>query len=397
MITRMIPRQLEAAVRKRLQQFPAVALLGPRQVGKTTLARLLLTNSPSSKTVLYLDLENPSDRAKLDDPLAYLRARQDSLVIVDEIQRAPGLFEVLRGLIDERIAAGEPAGHFLLLGSASLDLLRQASESLAGRIATLELPPLDVLEVPASQHELLWVRGGFPRSFLAGSDDESAVWRSDFISTYLERDIPQLGPRIPAETLRRFWTMLAHGQGGMLNAAQLARSLAVDGKTVARYLDLMVDLLLVRRLAPFHANVRKRLVKSPKVYVRDSGLVHTLLRLDTLDHLLGHPIVGMSWEGFVIESLCRAAPSRTQATFYRTAAGAEIDLLLELPGATKWAVEVKRSLAPKVERGFHNAIADITPSRALLVYPGSDRYPKKGGVEVIGLLELARELAALSP
>ena len=240
------------------------------------------------------------------------------------------------------------------------------------------------------------MRGGFPRSFLAKTDAGSATWRENFITTYLERDIPQLGPRIPAETLRRFWTMLAHSQGGPLNAAQLGRSLAVDGKTIAKYLDLMVDLLLVRRLPPYHANVGKRLVKSPKTYVRDSGILHTLLRLDDDEHVLGHPIVGMSWEGHVIETLIRCVPSRTQASYYRTATGAEIDLLLELGADEVWAIEIERNLSPKLEKGFRIAHADIKPTRSFLVYPGEDRYLKSGDTEVIGLRELAGELSSLT-
>ncbi|MBK1644533.1 ATPase [Thiocapsa imhoffii] len=387
----MIPRRLATPLEHRLSRFPAVALLGPRQVGKTTLA----LSCHTADDALYLDLENPADLEKLSDPRGYLEGRRGRLTIIDEVQRAPGLFQVLRGLIDERVRDGEAAGHFLLLGSASVELLRQSSESLAGRIAYLELAPFDPLEIDAAQVQQLWARGGFPRSFLADGDADSVLWRENFIRSYLERDIPQLGPRIPAETLRRFWTMLAHGQGGLLNAADLARALAVDGKTVARYLDLMVDLLLVRRLPPYVANVRKRLVKSPKVYVRDSGLVHTLLRLDRLDDLLGHPVAGASWEGFIIETLLRAAPERTQATFYRTATGVEMDLVLELPGHRLWAVEIKRGLAPKVEPGTHTALADLNPDRAFLVYSGDERYPKGGGIEAIGVRQLAQELASL--
>jgi len=386
----MIHRRLSSILRSRLTQFPAVALLGPRQVGKTTLARRFRGDAEAN----YLDLENPADREKLADAHGYLAARCERLVIIDEIQRVPGLFQVLRGLIDERVLDGEESGHYLLLGSASIDLLRQSSESLAGRISYLELSPFDTLEVESDKQQSLWVRGGFPRSFLAANDEQSATWRESFITTYLERDIPQLGPRIPAETLRRFWTMLAHNQGCLLNAAQLARSLAVDGKTVVKYLDLMVDLLLVRRLPPYHANVSKRLVKSPKTYVRDSGIVHTLLRLDEIDQILGHPIAGMSWEGFVIEALLRVAPPRTRASFYRTAVGAEIDLLLELSGGRLWAFEIKRSAAPKLEKGFHVALQDLKPDRAFLVYPGNERYPKGPGIEAIGLREMATELAA---
>jgi hypothetical protein len=385
----MIPRSLQVLLEDRLRQFPAVVLLGPRQVGKTTLARVTASTTDS----LYLDLENPVDLEKLSDARGYLGAQRGRFIVLDEVQRTPGLFQVLRGLIDERIHQGEPAGHFLLLGSASIDLLRQSGESLAGRIAYLELSPFDVREVGSDQQSRLWIRGGFPRSFLAESDQDSAIWRENFIRTYLERDIPSLGPRIPAETLRRFWTMLAHSQGGLLNAANLARALAVDGKTVAKYLDLMVDLLLVRRLQPFHANVGKRLVKSPKTYVRDSGVLHTLLRLDDEDSVLGHPIAGMSWEGFVVETLLRAAPDRTQASFYRTATGVEVDLILELPGNQLWVIEIKRGLAPKVERGLRVALDDLRPDRAFLVYSGDESYPKGDGIEVINLRALIQELS----
>ena len=398
MVSDTIPRFLSARLGERLGLFPAVALLGPRQVGKTTLARAFAeaeeTREPRSvRKGLYLDLENPVDREKLADARGYLATKRDRLVVLDEIHRAPHLFQTLRGIIDERIRGGEPAGQFLLLGSASMDLLRQSGESLAGRIAYLELGPLDIRELAERDQMRLWIRGGFPRSFLARTDADSAVWRESFVRTYLERDIPSLGPRVPADTLRRFWTMLAHSQGGLWNAAALARSLAVDGKTVARYVDLLVDLLLVRRLPPFHANVRKRLAKSPKVYVRDSGIVHTLLRLDDTEGVLGHPIAGASWEGFVIESLIRAAPDRARASFYRTASGVEIDLILELPGARVWAIEIKRGLAPAVDKGFRVALDDVKPDRAFLVHGGDDRYPKGGGVEAIGLRALAEELA----
>ncbi len=387
----MIPRVLKPRIETLLRQFPAVALLGPRQVGKTTLARHTARTTDS----VYLDLENPADVAKLADAGGYLRARHGRLVVLDEVQRVPGLFQILRVLIDERIHAGEAAGQFLLLGSASVDLLRQSGESLAGRIAYLELSPLDVRETGNESRSSLWIRGGFPPSFLAESDRGSALWRDQFIRTYLERDIPQLGPRVPAETLRRLWTMLAHGQGDLLNAANLARALAIDGKTVAKYLDLLVDLLLVRRLPPFFTNVRKRLVKSPKLYVRDSGIVHTLLRLDDEESVLGHPVAGKSWEGFVIETLLRAAPERAQPSFYRTATGVEVDLILELPGDRLWAIEIKRGLAPKIERGLRVALTDLRPDEVFLLYSGEERYPLGDGVEAIGLNALVDELSGL--
>ncbi|MXW35857.1 MAG: ATP-binding protein [Acidobacteria bacterium] len=389
----MITRSLAAIVTARLRQFPAVALIGPRQVGKTTLARWLAGTADS----VYLDLEDPADLAKLDDAAGYLRTLPRGLVVIDEVQRAPGLFQLLRVLVDERIRAGEAAGQFLLLGSAAPDLLRQSGESLAGRIAYLELSPLDVRETGGDLASRLWVRGGFPPSLLAESDWASAEWREQFIRTYLERDVPQLGPRVPSETLRRLWTMLAHGQGSLLNLAALARSLAIDGKTVARYVDLLADLFLVRRLPPFHANVRKRLVKSPKVYVRDSGLVHALLRLDDKDSVLGHPVAGASWEGFVLETLIRAAPARARASFYGTATGVEIDLLLELPDNRLWAIEIKRGTAPRVEKGLRIAMDDLQPDRTFIVYSGDERYPQAGGIEVIGLTAIADALAKLDP
>jgi predicted AAA+ superfamily ATPase len=344
---------------------------------------------------VYLDLESEADRAKLTDAERYLAQHEDKLVILDEIQRTPQLFQSLRGLIDAGRRRGRGKGRFLVLGSASIDLLRQSSESLAGRIRYLELNPLDAGEVGRTRLNALWLRGGFPESLLARSDATSLRWRTDFIRTYLERDIPQLGPRIPAETLRRFWTMLAHQQGSVLNAAALARSLAVDGKTVAAYLDLLVDLLLVRRLVPWHGNVRKRLVKSPKVYVRDSGLVHALLGIADMEALLAHPVAGASWEGLAIESLIAAAPPGTEAFFFRSAAGAEIDLLLKLPGHRRpWAIEIKRGTAPKLERGFHLACADVHPERRRVVYDGEERFPIADGVEALSLPKLCEELSA---
>jgi predicted AAA+ superfamily ATPase len=387
----MLPRRRLSDVTTALAEAPAVALLGPRQVGKTTLALEIAGKTPA----VYLDLESEADRARLSEPELYLPQHEDKLVILDEVQRAPQLFRALRGLIDAGRRRGRGKGRFLVLGSASIDLLKQSSESLAGRIRYLELAPLDAGEVGRERVDTLWLRGGFPESLLAASDAASLRWRTDFIRTYLERDIPQLGPRIPAETLRRLWTMLAHQQGGLLNAAALARALAVDGKTVAAYLDLLVDLLLVRRLSPWHGNVRKRLVKAPKVYVRDSGLVHALLGIADVEALLSHPVAGGSWEGLALESLIAAAPVGTEAYFFRTATGAEIDLLLKLPGRRKpWAIEVKRGLAPQLERGFHLACDDVRPERRLVVYGGKERFPLADGVEAASLVDLCEELAA---
>lgn len=387
----MILRRLLPALESALAEAPAVALLGPRQVGKTTLALELA----KSRLSVYLDLESEADRAKLAEPELYLEQHENKLVILDEVHRTPQLFRSLRGLIDSSRRRGRGNGRFLVLGSASIDLLRQSSESLAGRIRYLELAPLDAGEVGRERLNALWLRGGFPESLLAASDAASLRWRKDFVRTYLERDVPQLGPRIPAESLRRLWTMLAHQQGGLLNAAALARALAVDGKTVAGYLDLLVDLLLVRRLPPWHGNIRKRLVKSPRVYVRDSGLVHALLSIGDREALLAHPVAGASWEGMAIESLIAAAPSGTEAHFFRTSAGAEIDLLLQLPDRRQpWAIEIKRGLAPKIERGFHFAADVVRPERLLVVYGGEERFPLALGVEAISLADLCAELPA---
>ncbi|MGE0349247.1 ATP-binding protein [Hydrogenophaga sp.] len=384
----MFDRQTTPRLLDELAHMPAVALLGPRQVGKTTLALDVAQQRPS----LYLDLESERDRARLAEPELYLSQHQDKLVIIDEVHRAPALFPVLRGLIDQARRDGRRQGLYLLLGSASLDLLQQSGETLAGRIAYLELGPLNVTETGADSLNALWLRGGFPDSFTAPDAARSLRWRQNFIRTYLERDIPQLGPRIAAETLRRFWTMLAHQQAGLLNVAQLARNLGVDAKTAHGYIDLLCDLLLVRRLQPWHANVGKRLVKSPKVYVRDSGLVHALLDIGTLEGLLSHPVVGASWEGMVVENLLSAAPG-VQGHFYRTSGGAEIDLLLSQPDGALWAVEIKRSLSPKVERGFHSACEDLQPQHKVVVYPGSEVYPLGHGIEAMPLHELCRHLA----
>jgi len=387
----MLPRRLLPSLTAALAEAPAVALLGPRQAGKTTLAHEVARE----RAAIYLDLESEADRAKLAEPELYLAGHEDKLVILDEIQRTPQLFRTLRGLIDAGRRRGRGTGRFLVLGSASIDLLKQSGQSLAGRIRYLELAPLDAGEVGGKRLDALWLRGGFPESLLAASDAASLRWRSDFIRTYLERDIPQLGPRIPAETLRRFWTMLAHQQGGLLNAASLARALAVDGKTVGSYLDLLVDLLLVRRLAPWHGNVRKRLVKSPKVYVRDSGLVHALLGIAEREALLAHPVAGASWEGLAIESLIAAAPRGSEAHFVRTATGAEIDLLVKLPGRRKpWAIEVKRGLAPRLEQGFRTAGDTVKPERRLVVYGGREHFPLGEDVEALPLIDLCAELAA---
>jgi hypothetical protein len=383
----MINRRILPFVESALTRQAAVALIGPRQVGKTTLAFLI----KEQRSCLYLDLENPADRQKLSEPTLLFAQYENELVILDEIHRVPDLFPVLRGIIDLGRRQEKRYGRFLLLGSASIDLLRQSGESLAGRIAYVDMGPFDVLEVVHDSKDLiqLWVRGGFPDSYLAPDDGDSLALRQDFIRTYLERDVSLFGPRLPAETLRRLWTMLAHGQGSLLNASRLASNLAISAQTVTRYIDLLVDLLLVRRLTPFHANTKKRLVKAPKVYVRDTGLLHALLGIETYNDLAGHPVIGASWEGLVIENLLSISPPRTSATFYRTSAGAEIDLILQFPNAKRWAIEMKNSLTPSLERGFYSACDDVRPDRSFVVYPGNDRYPLSNKVEAISLYELA--------
>ncbi|MDP6735925.1 MAG: ATP-binding protein [Nitrospinaceae bacterium] len=387
----MIERLLSPLISSALGQFPAVALLGPRQVGKTTLAIELGEKLDAQ----YLDLESDQDLIKLEQPELYLADHLDKLVILDEVHRVPRLFPVLRGLIDRARRKGIRSGHYLLLGSASPDLLKQSGESLAGRISYFELEPFHVLEVDPLKLDDLWLRGGFPDSFLAANSSHSLRWRLDFIRTYLERDIPQFGPRIATETLRRFWVMLSHHQGGLLNTAQFARNLGVDVKTIGSYLDLLVDLFLIRRLVPWHANLGKRLIKSPKVYVRDSGIVHALLNIRDKEVLVSHPIVGLSWESFIIENLLSCTPERAQAYFYRSAGGAEIDLLMLWPDGCLWAIEIKRSLTPKVSRGFHSACEDLEPARKWVVYPGKERYRLAADVEAIPLPDLANEIQSL--
>jgi uncharacterized protein len=391
----LVSRLLETRVRDTLDRFPAVGLLGARQVGKTTLAYEI--GREVSGGAVYLDLELASDRAKLADPELYLARFEDKLVVLDEIQRYPDIFQTLRGIIDRRKRQGVRSRQFLLLGSASMELLKQSAESLAGRIAYLELSPFTVPEIEsrgATAADRLWVRGGFPDSFLARNGEDSMEWRQAFIQTYLERDIPTFGPRIPSVTLERFWKMLAHNQGQLLNAARLAASLGVSGQTVARYLDILVDLLLVRRLQPWTRNAGKRLIRSPKTYVRDSGLLHTLLGIGEMEDLLGHPVVGTSWEGFILENIIATAAPGLSAWFYRTSAGAEIDILLELQKGELWAIKVKRSTsAPYPSKGFHLACDDVKPQRRIVVYPGQESYKIESKVEVMPLGGLISLLA----
>ncbi len=378
----IIPRpRLEVILRNALSRAPVVALIGARQVGKTTLARQLAQEIGGT---LYLDLERTADRRKLEDAEAFLQSQIGHLTVLDEVQYVPGLFAELRGIIDVRRQAGERAMQFLLLGSASLDLIQKASETLAGRVVYLEMPPIGLDEAAAVDIDMnrLWLRGGFPDSLTASNDEESYHWRQAFIRSYLERDVPMFAPRMPAATIGRLWAMLANGQGTLLNNARLAQGLGVSAPMISRYIDLLVDLMLVRRLAPWSGNLGKRLVRSPKVYVRDSGLVHALLEIGTLNQLLGHPVVGASWEGFVIETLIDAAGPDVTPLFYRTADGAEIDLVFEQAGKPKVAIEVKRSSAPRVEAGFGIACDDLGIEHRLVVGSGDSSYRAKGNVAV---------------
>ena len=383
----MIENELNTA----LQRQAAVVLIGPRQVGKTTLAHVIGEKFDS----LYLDLEDLSNQDKLSEPVLFLENYEDKLVILDEIHRMPEIFSSLRGIIDRGRRRGKRVGRYLILGSASLELLRQSGQSLAGRVEFISLAPLSVLELDDSRkvRELLWLRGGFPDSYLAKDDNDSYVWRRNFIKTYLERDVATFGFRVSAELLERLWIMLAHNQGNILNSSQIANALETSAQSVTRYIDLLADLLLVRRLQPYHSNLGKRMIKSPKIYVRDSGLVHALLRISSFNQLNEHPVVGRSWEGYVIESLLSVLPMDKQAFFYRTQAGAEIDLVIEHDYRTVWAIEIKRSLSPKVSRGFHLACEDVKPVRRFLVHAGDNRFPVSQNLEAIGIRQLVEEIS----
>ena len=386
----MLDRIRQVTVLHRLAQNPAVVLLGPRQAGKTTLAQNVAAQHPGA---VMLDMERESDRAVLARPELYLATVRDRLVVLDEVQHVPELFTALRPEID----AHRLPGRFLLLGSASGELLRQSGESLAGRVSYVELTPLLAAELPPDLSTLqgLWLRGGYPMSWLADTDIAAFQWRQDFIATFLQRDLPALGLRVPAETMRRFWTMLAHLQGQMFNASALGQALGgASHNTTARYLDTLVDTLMVRRLEPHRVNVGKRLVKSPKVYVRDSGLLHALLGLPGVRDLQGHPVAGRSWEGFVVEQVAAALPAGAQMGFYRTTVGAELDLVIEHRGK-KIGIEIKFSAAPKPARGFWQSLQDLQISTAWVIAPVVRRYPLAPGVEVIPLHELASVMAVL--
>lgn len=391
----MLNREALPLLLKRLDQFDSVALLGPRQVGKTTLARQIADTA--GRSAQYLDLERPADRRLLDDPDAYFTMHAKELIVLDEIQRVPEIFRVLRGQIDERRRMGGAGGKFLILGSASMDLLRQSSESLAGRISYLELTALNAREVQSvdgASLDRLWLQGGFPPSYTRDDSEESLQWRRDFIQTYLERDLPQFGFNVDNEQIDRFWRMLANDQGELFNAERFARSLGVSGHTVTRYLEILEKLLLVRVLRPWSTNNSKRLIKSPRPFIRDSGLLHALLDLRHTDDIRRHSVAGKSWEGFVIENLLGATLGRAKPYFYRSSGGAEADLVLEFAPGKCWAIEIKLSSAPTIDRGFHNAADDLSAERRLLVYKGSARFPMRGGVEAMPLTQAMSEISA---
>ena len=392
----MIDRLFESQLIDALMDSPAVALLGPRQVGKTTLAQRL-SKKTFEKDIVYLDLELDSDLAKLDDAEGYLKRFENHLVIIDEAQRAPELFRVLRGLIDIRKRNGEKAAQFLLLGSASRDLLQHTSESLAGRIRFLELTPFSIEEIEhekgAKQDlERLWSRGGYPDSYLARSDDASWEWRINFISTYLERDIPLMGPKVPATRMKRFWTMLAHVHGQQLNLSNLGKSLETSHTTIRNYLDLLTDFYMVRQVPPWSGNTKKRLVKAAKVYIRDSGLLHTLLNVTDMESLLGHPILGASWEGFAVENILSRLSSKWRYSYYRTSAQAELDLVLEGPRNQIIAIEIKRSISPKITKGYHFACDDLKATQKIVIHAGADSFPMNGGIEAMGMETFLKKL-----
>ncbi len=390
----MLKRFIETYVRYNLASFPAVALLGARQIGKTTLAKSVA----DTENALYLDLESPEDLMKLQDPVHFLTMHRGKLIILDEIQHHPDLFMILRGIIDNNRQAGIQSGQYLLLGSASMNLLQQSSESLAGRISFVDMFGLNVFEIPNTRENIiqLWIRGGFPDSYLAKSDQQSMLWLENLIRTYVERDIPQMGYKIPAIRLRNLWTMLAHLQGETINYSKLAGNLEVDSKTIRHYIDILVDLLLVRRVQPWHSNTKKRLVKSPRYYVRDTGILHRLLGINSYDALISTPILGKSWEGFVIESIHSVLPIFAETYFYRTAVGAEIDLVIKFSAFEIWAVEIKHGTAPKLNKHFNATCADVGATHKYVVYSGTDIFLIKDGIIMISLMNIMQKIKALS-
>jgi predicted AAA+ superfamily ATPase len=390
MLDRWITKKLE----KSIHRNAAVALLGARQVGKTTLSKSIAKDMAS----IYLDLESPADLAKLKDPIEFLRENSDKLVILDEIQRAPDLFMVLRGIIDNNRQQGRDSAQFLLLGSASMNLLRQSSESLAGRISYVEMTGFNIVEVGGENQNIknLWLRGGFPKSYLAQDDRDAMEWLEDLIRTYMERDVPQMGFTVSAQKLRHLWTMLAHLQGETVNTSKLAANLEVRRANINQYIDILIGLLLVRPIEPWHGNVKKRLVKSRRYYIRDSGILHRLLGIGDYNALLSHPILGKSWEGFVVENIHSVMPRLAETYFYRTAAGAEIDLVIKMPNAEIWAVEIKHGVAPKLGKHYSQTCDDVGATHRFIIYGGDDEFPIGDNVWMISLPKFMEKLATAS-
>ena len=380
-----VKRVLGQKLEQQLKDYPVVALLGPRQVGKSTLAQRVIKKRVKS---VYLDLERPSHLNQLNSPEYFFEQNKQSLICLDEIQRCPEIFPLLRSLVDER----KRNGQFLILGSAGKELLKQSSESLAGRICYLEMSPFTVPEIPTKNLEKLWVRGGFPKSFLSQNETASLDWRENYIQTFLERDIPQLGIRISSVPIRRLWAMLAYSQGQTLNSSKLASSLGISSHTVNSYIRLLEKTFLIRLLQPFSENLKKRLIKSPKVYIRDSGLLHALLKIDTMNELFSHPVFGSSFEGFVLEQILYAFP-RCSFYFYRARSGAEIDLLM-IKGTRRIAIEIKAGKSPTVKKGFWAGVEDVNAKEKYLIAPVDRSYSLKGQVKV---MNLSRFLKLMKP
>ncbi len=393
-----IKRKLSSQIQMGLKQFPVCAVLGSRQVGKTTLAKKLAQDSIENMELHYqqsihLDLENPADLNRLTDPQIYLEKHQGKLIVIDEVQRRPDLFPLLRYLVDQ----GQYK--FLLLGSSSSELIRHSSESLAGRMITIELPPFSLDEVLTDKKEnlnqkkileRLWLRGGYPLSYLAQNEEQSYTWRGAFTQAYLDRDLPQLGVNIAAPMIRRFWQMIAHFHGQIWNASKVAQSMDISGPTCKRYLDLMEQSHILRILPSYSVNLKKRLIKAPKVYFLDSGLLHHALDLMSLEALMGHPGLGASWEGFAIEQIIRRAgvnSPHSRFYYYRTVGGAEVDLVEIRPDSAPILYEMKFSLSPKPGRGLRSAMDDLRPQEVYLVYPGTESYSFEKSISILSLFE----------
>jgi predicted AAA+ superfamily ATPase len=394
----MIYRNQQQELITALDQMPIVALLGPRQVGKTTLSLAILPTL--QKSAIYLDLEKEADQRKLADPSYFLGQFNGQLVVLDEVQRMPDLFLVLRSIVDERRREGERTGHFLLLGSASKELVQASSETLAGRIRFLESHPFTATELwdyekSAYHLDRHWFRGGFPDSYLAISDLESWRWRADFVQTYLEKDIPSMGLGVSTTQLSRFWSMLAHFHGQQVNLSSIARSLGLSHTSIKNYLDLLTDFYMVRQLKPWAGNLKKRLVKSPKIYFRDTGILHKLLQISEYDVLLGHPMLGASWEGFMVEQILAVLDDRWSCSYYRTSTQVELDLVLQTPKNETWVVEIKRGTMPKLGRGFFEACQDVGAVRRFVLCNTTEHLVLARDTEQIGLLDLIGLLKTL--